>query len=333
MPRRHRLTMPNRPTIVIIVVVAVCFGLYLKWTAQPAPPGPGVDIARQSGATGHPAATGAPAAATPAATATGEPDPATGTPVPAGSSTGTPTPLAQTSTPTPTTAAATPSSTPPDTSPAPGTAATVHRDAVGHLVVQPNNPGGDPLPQVTTSDQPTPLDGVEAGYTPSVVVVQWQRLRPATATSQAFDIAVSATDGPTAVDNGVPTGFARTPLGAALAAWAIYQSVGRGGEAATRAVLEYITDPQLVATATQMAATPGGTQWPTGESLGTSRGFTVTDYSPDRATIRYAIPAGGNWRAVELSVVYTDGRWTMGAPKQGKFTIITAEEEAAYTQW
>lgn len=84
-------------------------------------------------------------------------------------------------------------------------------DQFGRRVDIPNNPAGQPLEQSVPSRTPTDPQWLTAAPAGTRDKGGWQRVSGAS-------VPFSTSDGPTRIEDGVPTGYAHTPQGAALAA-------------------------------------------------------------------------------------------------------------------
>ncbi|AZA12620.1 hypothetical protein CCHOA_00960 [Corynebacterium choanae] len=219
---------------------------------------------------------------------------------------------------------------------------TVH-DMLGRPVMLPVHPGGDVVqlaPGVVDSallsTDPRTVTGLQADGTlalPAQVAVEWQRLVPAAKQQGNWDVAFSASQGPLHVIDGVPVGFARTPVGAAVAAWCMYQVIGAGGVTASRAVAMYVADSQVRERAISLVANPDAPQWPAGDNVGSALGFAVQEFTPDAATIAFAVGDQTHPRVFTVPVIFQDGDWHLQAPIKAKVAPLTPSELATFTRW
>ena len=102
-------------------------------------------------------------------------------------------------------------------------------------VYYPEDPAGDVF-----TDDGEALTPEDDNWLTAAPKVEWQRLKENTETDTVWDFPFSASDGPWQVTDGVAHGFSRTPQGAALAAWHIFQGVNRGGIDAVRSARAFL---------------------------------------------------------------------------------------------
>lgn len=205
------------------------------------------------------------------------------------------------------------SSAPSASMPAPAPPATGERqfglpsmDMFGNRLDTPADPAGVPLPQ----DRPVRPDALAPGYlvaAPSGMV--WQRGWGGAA------LGFSRSDGPAYVRDGVASGFANTPQGAALAA---YNALGRALAAPDgvwqRVIIQrYIGGGQALTArfARSRAATPEAAKYvvvPDGIRV-------LPGYRPDFAVVQIAIRARDGWGCSNWPMAWTGGDWKVRVPE------------------
>lgn len=226
------------------------------------------------------------------------------------------------------TAPATPSSsgapspqpTAPTTLP-PGAFGIPSTDMHGTRIETPTNPLGQVLPQ-TDDGTPPAGEGPDAPAPPPAGLM-WQRVANE-------PLPFSTSDGPTAITAaGVPTGFARTRQGAALAGWQIAWRAELAPDAQSRAV---IADCAIVDVTSQPAVdkiTNKGPDFAARARELPAGTFTapiavrVDNYDGSYAHVQFAVPTPADRgdafiaTAIYTDLVWQDGRWKWVVPADG----------------
>jgi hypothetical protein len=168
----------------------------------------------------------------------------------------------------------------------------------------------------------------------------WQRVN-------GFPLPFSTSDGPTSVSqDGVPEGFARTPQGAVMAVWQIYQRAGWGNREQTTALLAHraVITPQSQATADRMLG-------PDRDSIEVVRqqmplnmsdvpvAVKISNYDTDYANIQIAVPLpagradGATATTIAFDVLWREGTWKWVVPNDGVETGATVSNLIGWSQW
>ncbi|MBM7280503.1 hypothetical protein JTZ10_22405 [Gordonia rubripertincta] len=208
-------------------------------------------------------------------------------------------------------------------------------DTRGRRVETPTNPLGQVLPQTT---DPSDTDDPEAVLPPPRGLM-WQRVYGAT-------IPFSTSDGPTAIStDGVPTGFAHTPQGAALAAWQIGQRATWAPDDQNVALLDRAAvvseaarpeADNLRTNGAQIYA--GNTELPA-QIRDVPVAVRVTTYSTDFAHVEFAQPLtrddGFTAISVGVDMVWRDGQWKWVVPEPGNepSRLLISTTGDGWTPW
>ncbi|MGW5317796.1 hypothetical protein [Nocardia thailandica] len=121
----------------------------------------------------------------------------------------------------------------------------------------------------------------------------------------------TASDGPTAIDGAVASGYAHTPQGAAIAALQISMRMLYSPDFA-RVVAEQTDLPQSERSKilTARAANPRLAASAVQASTVQPAGFKLGAYSNESATVYYAYPRlDATYRVARMAVVWKDGDW------------------------
>ncbi|GAA1083343.1 hypothetical protein [Tsukamurella spumae] len=200
-------------------------------------------------------------------------------------------------------------------------------DATGRSVQVPANPSGQVLPQTGspafTASDPAWLTGSPKG-------LMWQSIY------NGVVVPFSTSDGPTSLVDGVPTGFARTPQGAVMAAWQINVRLPFETDPSRRAKLidrAMISDGSDAAEAEMRGARTlnGSSDNPLSlrgaQILGSVPiAVKVSEFSPDYALISFGLslapqqPNGIEGMRADFQVVWRDGTWKVPFPLLNSFT-------------
>jgi hypothetical protein len=147
----------------------------------------------------------------------------------------------------------------------------------------------------------------------------------------------STSDGPTAVDGELPTGFAQTPQGAALAA----QQLAARSFASKEGALAVATERMVFDTPEQRQAQIDGLaavqDW-SAVPLNRIQAYTLTYFAPDYAVVGFASPATGSdgspWTTGRVDLIWVDGDWHIKAGSQpGMSSGGTTMTLAGWTPW
>jgi len=190
-------------------------------------------------------------------------------------------------------------------------------DVFGRRVDVPRNPAGQPLPQ--TAAQHTAAD---PGWltAPPVLPAQggWQRVAGAS-------VPFSSSDGPTTIGDGVASGWAHTPQGAALAAvYAGYELNARPGDRAVHTHLIENPPGALSAFDTDKAAgrIPNLLPDTVTRYLTAPDAFRIDSYADDMTVVEIATRATDEdgtpaWTATQIVMVWDRGDWRLQPPPGG----------------
>ena len=190
-------------------------------------------------------------------------------------------------------------------------------DTQGRRVDTPTNPLGQVLPQ--SGDTPATTD--PEAVLPPPQGLMWQRVYGAT-------IPFSTSDGPTTISSdGVPTGFARTPQGAALAAWQIGQRATWAPDDQAVALLDRAAVVSVAARPEADNLRTNGAQIYAGnpelpaQMRDVPVAVRITTYSTDFAHVEFAQPLtrddGFTAVSVGIDMVWRDGQWKWVVPEPG----------------
>lgn len=196
------------------------------------------------------------------------------------------------------------------------------RDQIGRTVYSPKAKGGDVFP----SDGEKTDRGWDARPT-----VEWQRIKGSTDKAATRDVPFSPDSGPFASRDGVASGFAHSPQGAALAGIHILQGLGRGGIDAARTAKRFVDDPKTEQIMDQIIAEDRGDAMPELPWSTVFWGYEVIHYTDDAATIKYALENGDGYTSWSINLFWVDGDWKI----KEKSVSDTREplDETALSQW
>ncbi|MGW8813098.1 hypothetical protein [Gordonia terrae] len=209
-------------------------------------------------------------------------------------------------------------------------------DTRGRRVETPTNPLGQVLPQ--TTDPSDNADDPEAVLPPPRGLM-WQRVYGAT-------IPFSTSDGPTAISSdGVPTGFAHTPQGAALAAWQIGQRATWAPDDQNVALLDRAAvvsaaaEPEADTLRTNGAQIYAGNPGLPAQMRDVPVAVRITTYSSDFAHVEFAQPLtrddGFTAISVGVDMVWRDGQWKWVVPEPGNepSRLLASTTGDGWTPW
>lgn len=155
-------------------------------------------------------------------------------------------------------------------------------------------------------------------------------------------IPFSTTDGPARIEDGVPSGFARTPQGAALAAEQIYwRTVARPTDQTLWQRLVILTSEELADRQRKIAEGKVPDVLPESAKplLYASDAFRIESYGDDFAVVRVArktrefLHGGRSWVAMRLNVVWRDGGWRLKSSAGDAQPLETIGSIDGWTQW
>ncbi|MGK8500212.1 hypothetical protein [Nocardia asiatica] len=210
------------------------------------------------------------------------------------------------------------------------------KDSFGHRFDIPNDPAGQALSQsgaLRTPADPEWQTGAPGGTNQPG---GWQQVYGGPV------IPFSTTDGPARIDNGVPSGFARTPQGAALAAEQIYwRTVARPTDRALWRQLVILTPEELADRERKIAEgkVPDVLPESVKPLLYASDAFRIESYGDDFAVVRVArktrefLHGGRSWVAMRLNVVWRDGGWRLKSSAGDAQPLETIGSIDGWTQW
>lgn len=208
-------------------------------------------------------------------------------------------------------------------------------DVFGRRVDIPNNPYGQPLNQTAAQRNPSDPDWLTAAPAGTRDRGGWQRVTGAV-------VPFSTSDGPTGIKDGLPTGYAHTPQGCALA------SVYIGYEVNARPGDRLLREHMVVTSAADMAkfdrdraagkipdrAPETITRWMLAPDA-----YQVISWADDLCVIRFAAKnepdkAGTpRWYAVQAAMVWDGSGWKLQPPRGGQPPQETVYSLAGWTQW
>jgi hypothetical protein len=205
-------------------------------------------------------------------------------------------------------------------------------DVFSRRIDIPNNPAGQPLPQTSPQHQPTDPDWLTAA---PVMPDKggWQRVHGASAP-------FSTSDGPTGTVNGVATGWAHTPQGAALAAvYATFQVNARPGDRELHVRL-FENPPGMM---NRFDADKAAGKIPAQMSEDITRylvapdAFKIDNYSDDMAVLEMAVRGVDDngvrdWLATQVVMVW-DGGWKVQPPADANPPETTITSLTGWTAW
>lgn len=215
--------------------------------------------------------------------------------------------------------------------------------SVGLSVFAPANPNtsSTPVPVVTESSAPAtsaPTSTVQAGGCD--VPAGDTSLRPAIPkdlrwiANQGVTWPVSATYGPTKEKDGFGVCFARSPLGAALAAVTATFSNFNGHT--TKEVTEFyvVNSPgKTIALQTAGGAADSSSITKNGMSLA---GFMVNEYTPDRAAVSLVFnfpQSDTGYVGIPATLVWVDGDWRIKLLDTGDSGPATKPVQGQFVEW
>ena len=207
-------------------------------------------------------------------------------------------------------------------------------DLHGTRIEVPTNPVGQVLPQ--TADG-TPANSSAGGAAvPAPQGLMWQQV-------DGEPLPFSTSDGPTAITaDGVPSGFAHTRQGAALAAWQIGQRASWASNEHARAVLAAaaVVEPAAQATADQFTTKgpeffTNKAQLPQG-TFNAPYAVKIDNYDGAYAHVTWAIPTSGRddsyiATTISFDMVWRENTWKWVVPAQVSGQQVTTLD--GFTAW
>lgn len=205
-------------------------------------------------------------------------------------------------------------------------------DLLGRKVMIPNNPAGQALPQ----QDPGPRAGCDA--TDDLVSPTGMMIQLTFSTPNLF----STSDGPSRINGVLAEGYSRTPQGAALAAYNIWQRANLGGDVALTVIKNQgVTDPATLRSVEDKGI--AGSDWsaedrskvPAAEAfriLSCDDDFVVTEFATrifGDETGRFTEP---RWATFRFNMAWSDGDWKMQLLK-GAASASKVDSLAGWTQW
>ncbi|AGT95629.1 hypothetical protein NOU13_30895 [Rhodococcus erythropolis] len=196
-------------------------------------------------------------------------------------------------------------------------------DLFGRVIANPVNPRGQALPQ-SSADRPSFKEGDPV---PAPEGLMWQQVGP-------FILPFSTSDGPTRVDGPLATGFARTPQGAALAAWQISMRTVIDQES-----LDAVFDNQIEPSTRGNKASWAPKKWIDWSQLPPQyipAAFKISGWSADNSFAVVEVAARdktpGSWFTTRFEVVWQDGDWKIRRPST-QLPPQTITSLTGWTQW
>lgn len=168
-----------------------------------------------------------------------------------------------------------------------------------------HNSGPTPGPTSTSPATPAPDNGTQSALT-TAPIAAW-------AFYYDLQLPVSRTDGPRQRDQGLWSGYTRTPAGALLAA-AYLVTATDGPDAATIMRRQSVPGPAASAYLQQVIATPKGVEPGTSPAIG---GFRFISYSPAAASVELLLVAPGFNAALPVDVKWQDEDWKIDFERTG----------------
>ncbi|MGW6728761.1 hypothetical protein ACWF9G_22915 [Nocardia sp. NPDC055029] len=213
--------------------------------------------------------------------------------------------------------------------------ATPQVDTFGRRVDVPNNLAGQPLEQTVAQRKPTDPEWKTAAPAGTRDKGGWQRVSGAV-------VPFSTSDGPTRLDSGIPTGYAHTPQGAALAAaYVMWETGARPGDRALRERMVVMTPAQLAEFDRLKAAGKVPDQQPESVTryMLAPDAFRVESFSDDLCVLYLATRSepdkngAERWISSQLAMVWDGRDWRMQLPADSRLPQQTVFSLAGWTTW
>ncbi|MBI9001271.1 hypothetical protein M0E87_09170 [Corynebacterium sp. CCM 9185] len=202
-------------------------------------------------------------------------------------------------------------------------------DADGITVYYPKDPAGD----VFTDDGEALVPGDDNWLT-AAPKVEWQRLKESEDSGTAWDFPFSASDGPWQVTDGVAHGFSRTPQGAALAAWHIFQGVNRGGIDAVRSARVFLPPSMNPARLDAALADPSIIPETPDYSAPIPVAYKVDSFDEEAVIITFATAQDDDVvSVVTMMVEWVDGDWHQSDQFIRSLKLTDVDEIEDWARW
>ncbi|MFF2088605.1 hypothetical protein ACFVVM_32880 [Nocardia sp. NPDC058176] len=208
-------------------------------------------------------------------------------------------------------------------------------DVFGRRIDVPNNEFGEPLPQVEAQRRAEDPDWLTAAPAGTQERGGWQRVTGAV-------VPFSTSDGPTAIVDGVPVGWAHTPQGCALAAaWVIWEVNARPGDRTIRERALVSTPADLA----QFDRDRAAGKIPDRAPLAATRwmlafdAFQIKTFSADLCVVGLASRAedsnngAARWIGTGVSMVWDGSAWRLRVPAGGNPPKDSLSSLAGWTPW
>ncbi|MFI2350838.1 hypothetical protein ACH492_28180 [Streptomyces sp. NPDC019443] len=169
-------------------------------------------------------------------------------------------------------------------------------------------------------------DSDKAKPTASPDDIEWRLLNIAR-------VPVSSSAGPLRSSGPVMWCFARTPMGAVMAAHIIPTQMS-GSDWRTVTEQQVVASPGRDIFVAQRSTVSESAQ--NGSAVGSYAGFAVTSYSPDAATVQLLIKNGsGGYGSTFVAVKWDGGDWKVKAKSNGALytSMTTVSGNAGFTMW
>lgn len=194
---------------------------------------------------------------------------------------------------------------------------------------QPSQPTTEPATRPTSDNGECNVPVGDTSLRPKLPAdLRWEA-------AQGLTWPVSATGGPTRTKDGFPVCFARSPLGAALAATTMLYSQYNGHT--PREMMQfYVVDS---AGKTALLGSAGGSSSSAGDlaKLGANpMGFIADEYSPDRAGISlvFSVPQSETgYVGIPTTLVWVNGDWRLKLLDNGSFGTTSKPVEGQFVKW
>lgn len=211
-------------------------------------------------------------------------------------------------------------------------------DVFGRRVDVPNNPAGQPLPQTGHPRSPSDPDWLTAAPAGTQGPGGWQRVHGAS-------VPFSTSDGPTAIVDGVPTGYAHTPQGCALAAqYVMWETGAQPGNWTLRlrmveGTTEHGPDRQTFDRLKAEGKAPDQQpDWVT-QYMVASDAYRIHSWQPDLCTVDLAMradpdPSGvARWMYSEVAMVWDHNSWMNRLPPNNMLPQDYVTTLQGWTPW
>ena len=205
-------------------------------------------------------------------------------------------------------------------------------DLLGRKVMIPNNPAGQALLQ----QDPGPragCDDIDNLVSPAGMMIQHTFGTP-----NLF----STSDGPRRVDGVLAEGYSRTPQGAALAAYNIWQRANLGGDVALTVIKNQgVTDPATLQSVEDKGIANSDWSAEDRRKVPAAEAFRILSCDDDFVVTEFATRIFGDetgrfteprWVTFRFNMAWSDGDWKMQLLK-GAASASKVDSLAGWTQW